>query len=90
MKKIKEVAKAENDGPGVSLHSINSTFKEGRVQVYDHLTLSTRDLLQATRNKAREMNFKYVWTSESKILVRRDSNSPAIKIATAADIEKIK
>lgn len=55
----------------------------------EHLTKNNRLLLKETKTKAREANFKFTWTKNCRIYVRRNETSPPIPIITAADLLKL-
>lgn len=64
---------------------------EHPIYVNESLTSSTRGLLKFTRQAAKDKNYEQVWTSNCTIFVRktRGSNSPAIKILSSVDLEKL-
>ncbi|CAH2097002.1 unnamed protein product [Euphydryas editha] len=45
------------------------------IYVDEHLPYSTRKLFFQARDFAKENNFKFCWTAQGKVLVRKDSNS---------------
>lgn len=47
------------------------------IYISEHLTKTNRDLHAATRIKAKEKQYKYVWIRSGKIFIRKDDNSPA-------------
>lgn len=64
---------------------------ENSIYVNESLTPSTRNLLQRTRQSAKEKGYEQVWTSNCTIFVRKakGTNSPAIKILSSGDLEKL-
>lgn len=61
----------------------------GRIYVNDHLTTQNKLLLTKTKGIAKKNHFEYVWVKNSKIFVRRDSQSKIIHIRTEKDLSKI-
>ncbi|KAH9365021.1 hypothetical protein HPB48_006776 [Haemaphysalis longicornis] len=55
----------------------------------ENLTKRTRALLFEVKNWAKEANFKYAWHSNGKVLVRKADGEKAIRIANAADLNKL-
>lgn len=64
---------------------------DGDLNVYvnEHLTLNNKQLLSKCKNTAKEHNFKYVWTKNCRIYVRRNDTSPYILVSKEADLKKI-
>ncbi|CAH2085234.1 unnamed protein product [Euphydryas editha] len=50
------------------------------VYVSEHLTLTKKHLHAATRIKAREAGFKFVWIRDGRIFARKSETSPAIYV----------
>lgn len=55
----------------------------------ENLTKRTRALLFEAKNWAKEANFKHAWHSNGKVLVRKADGEKAIRIANAADLNKL-
>lgn len=71
---------------------------EGKIQVdnisrdlfiNEHLTSSNKKLFKKTRDTARSKNYKFTWTRNGSIFVRKDERSKIIKISGEADLAKI-
>ena len=69
----------------------HSTPKDvsGKVFINESLTSRNKNLLRLTKLKKRELNFKFVWTRNGTVFVRKDENSPIKRIAFLEDLEKI-
>ena len=62
---------------------------DGNIFVNENLLPSTKQLL-AKANLARKAKaYRYLWTSNGRLLVRKNADSPALLIACEADIAKI-
>jgi len=62
---------------------------ENPIYVNESLTPANQKLLSATRAAAKQKKYKYVWTYECTIYVRRNSDTEAIRISSALDLEKL-
>lgn len=60
-----------------------------RVFINEHLTKENKMLLSSCKQIAREANFKFVWTKNCRIFVRRNEVSPPILIASPSELSKI-
>lgn len=60
-----------------------------KIIISDHLTATGRKLLTTTKEKAKAMNYLYVWVHNSKVLCRKDANSKVIVINSFSDLVKI-
>lgn len=59
------------------------------IYINEHLSKNNRTLLKECKLKAKEANFKYVWSKNCRIYVRRNDTSPPIPIITSGDLIKI-
>lgn len=73
---------------GLSAHNTLDS-RNTNIYINEHLTHSNRALLKLCKNKAKETMYKYVWTKNCRIYVRRDEKSPPIPIITDTDLSKI-
>lgn len=67
----------------------NSHNQSKYIYINDLLTYNNRQILWITKTKAKECNWKFVWTRDGKIFARKIENSSSIIINNAADIEQI-
>lgn len=61
-----------------------------KVYINENLVTSIKDLLYKTKQKAGELQYKFVWVRNGKIFVKKSEDVFAIKINTEADLQKIK
>uniref|UniRef100_A0A2A4IU35 FP protein C-terminal domain-containing protein n=1 Tax=Heliothis virescens TaxID=7102 RepID=A0A2A4IU35_HELVI len=59
------------------------------VYVVEHLSATNKSLHAATRIKARERGYKYVWVRSGKIYVRRDDDTDHIHIKNIETLSKL-
>lgn len=59
------------------------------IYVNESLTASTRQLLKQVRETARQRKYDQVWTANCAIYVRKNKDSPSIKILSAQDLDKM-
>lgn len=57
------------------------------IYIQEHLTSANKMLLRLTKHRARESEYKYVWVKYGKILVRKNDNSPVIRINSEEDLQ---
>lgn len=62
---------------------------ESPVYVCEHLTQSNKILHAATRIRAKEKQYKFVWIRNGKIFVRKDESSPALIITHKDSLQKL-
>ncbi|KAH7980895.1 hypothetical protein HPB49_019920 [Dermacentor silvarum] len=64
---------------------------EPRVPIFvnEHLCPATKRLFGAENSKRKECGWKYAWTKNGKIFVRKSEGTPVISIGHADDLEKI-
>lgn len=63
--------------------------ESNRVFVNEHLTKENKMLLSSCKQRAREVNFKYIWTKNCRIFMRKNDISPPISINSASDLLKL-
>lgn len=59
------------------------------IKFFDNLTALNKKLMWLAKSKARELNYRFVWSSDGKVFVRKEPNARAIRIASEDDIDKI-
>lgn len=62
---------------------------ENSIYVNESLTPANRELLKKTREAARTRGYSQVWTTNCSIFTRRDKESPAIKIMSEKDLDRM-
>lgn len=57
--------------------------------INEHLCIENKILLSKARQARREKNWKYVWVSQGKILLRKTENSPVLHITCEGDLTRV-
>lgn len=57
--------------------------------INEHLCIENKILLSKARQAKREKNWKYVWVSQGKILLRKTENSPVLHITCEGDLMRV-
>lgn len=70
----------------VGLGSNNVT----KIYVNEHLTQHNKRLLRLCKVRAKTLNYNFVWTKNCRIFVRKQENTPPLKITIETDLNKIK
>lgn len=60
-----------------------------RLYVGEHLTINNKLLHKEVRKVARDKDYKYVWTQNGNILIRKTDNSRIIYINNVSDLNKL-
>lgn len=76
----------------IDLKTIDAHLHNGgkNINFYHYIEKEYAALLNKAKSIAKEKGYKFVWFSESTVLVRRDEKSNIIKIKCDADIQSIK
>ncbi len=61
----------------------------GKIFINESLTNRLKNLLRLTKLKKRELEYKYVWSRNGKIYLRKDDNANAVLINFATDLDKL-
>lgn len=59
---------------------------DNKILINERLTKDKRILFANTRSTAKEKNYKFVWITNSDILIRKDENSKIIQIKSCKDL----
>lgn len=74
----------------LTANKINPSFNgSARVYVNEHLSPENKLLLSKTKEAAKQKGYKYVWSRDGKIFVRRDEGERCKKIDTLLDLDKL-
>lgn len=67
---------------------LNTTHLGFYIQLYinEHICVENKVLLNKARLAKREKNWKYVWVSQGKVLMRKTENSPVLQITCEGDL----
>lgn len=57
--------------------------------INEHLCVENKVLLNKARQAKREKNWKYVWVSQGKVLMRKAENSPVLQITCEGDLIRV-
>ena len=61
-----------------------------KIGVYQHLTPRLQELLHESKMFQKTFHYKYCWTKEFKILLRKEDDSEIIKIETSRQLETLR
>lgn len=70
--------------PGIAIPNISN-----RLFINEHLTNQNKTLLSKAKSVAKEKNFKYVWSKNGYIFMRRNDTSGIYKVNCVSDLEKL-
>jgi archaellum component FlaC len=73
----------------MSTRDIGFGGDESRIYINEHLIKENKMLLGSCRQKARDSGYKYVWTKNCRIYVRKNDTSTPFPIDSLSDLEKI-
>lgn len=59
------------------------------VYINEHLTTHNINLFWQAKLKSKDNNYKFVWTKDGKIFVRRNENEKAYRIRNEDNLKKI-
>lgn len=60
-----------------------------KIYINEHLTKNNKMLLTSCKEKAKILGYKYIWTKNCRIFLRKSDTSPPISILTNQDLIKI-
>ena len=63
--------------------------EDQKIFIAESLTQKNKLLFNKCLDVKRDPNYKYLWTSSGKILIRRDASSPVIHLQSEMDIPKL-
>ncbi|CAH2101744.1 unnamed protein product [Euphydryas editha] len=63
--------------------------KKSAIYVVEHLSPENKGLHAATRKKARELNYKYVWVRDSRIYMRKNDESNYVHIKSIDHLNRL-
>lgn len=73
----------------VTARDIGRGGENERMYINEHLTRENKALLASCKLKAKEFSYKYIWTKNCRIFVRKNDTSPPILISSSVDLAKI-
>ena len=57
--------------------------------INENLTQPRKELFWRTKQKAKDLGYRYIWTNNGQIYHRKEDDSKAIIVNNSSDIEKI-
>ncbi|XP_037298303.1 uncharacterized protein LOC119190444 [Manduca sexta] len=75
---------------GVTTEKIEVPGNPRQVFINEHLTKENRILFSKARTTGKELKFKYVWTSNGNIFMRRSETSTVVRITSEAVLNKLR
>lgn len=69
-------------------NSIDCSFGENRIFVREALTNHTKTLLWQTKEHLKQ-TYRFIWSKEGRILVKKDEQAKTINIRSTADIDRL-
>lgn len=63
--------------------------ESSKIYINEHLTKDNKMLLKLCKQKGKELNYKFIWTKNCRIFVRKNETSPPIPINSSIDVGKI-
>ena len=84
--------KNEIFGKRKMLHSnsmISSNFESDKVSIQENLTIYKKMLFNQAKLAKQYLNFSFVWTSQGRIRLRKDSGSRIINVSSLQDLAKL-
>ncbi|KAL0880580.1 hypothetical protein ABMA27_001811 [Loxostege sticticalis] len=74
---------------GLTARDLGIGGEAHKIFINEHLTKDNKMLLSSCKQKSKEIGYKYVWTKNCRIFVRKSDTSPPIPIVSMADLVKI-
>jgi len=62
---------------------------ERNVFIYEQLSPYFKDLMWKAKQKGRDKQWKFVWSTGGKLWARKDENSRPVRITSESDLAKI-
>lgn len=90
IKGIKRFNDSRGRGEKLNTHHLDSTLPPKPIYVSEALTHNAQKLYYLARNFQRNHGYAFCWTLNGIVYLRKDENSPHIRILTEADLEKLK
>ena len=82
-----ELLRAARVRRGITTESLDMAGEPRRFYINERLTDYNRRLLGKAREAARRAQWRYTWTSNGRILARREDGRAAVRLRTESDIE---
>ncbi|XP_039293044.1 uncharacterized protein LOC120353422 [Nilaparvata lugens] len=86
---FRKMSSMDKTSYGIATKSINKSLPDGNVLAHQHLPPQILEQLKQVREVASEKGYKFVWSREGKIFVRKDTNQAAIVIHRKEDLNSL-
>lgn len=73
----------------VKSKEVTNGTSDNMIYINEHLTQQNKLIFWEARQKCREYNYRYVWTKNGKIFVRKNESERALRINSIDDMNKI-
>ena len=60
------------------------------IRIFDHLTPRTQEILREAKKFQKENDFKYCWTKNSEVYLKKEDDSKTVKVTNIDDLERLK
>lgn len=64
-------------------------MEERKIFITESLTQQNRKLFNRCQQAKRDLDFKFIWTKNGKILMRKDTDSPALSITNEWELQRL-
>lgn len=78
-----------NKTKGITSRDLGFSENSSKIFINEHLTIANKILLNNCRQRAQELNIKFIWVKNCSIFMRRNETSPPIMISSEDDIKKL-
>ena len=68
---------------------MRSIFASETVTIKENLTTYRKMIYDAANSAKKDLNLKFLWTSQGRIRLRRDSVSEVINVSSFSDLDRI-
>lgn len=74
----------------ITTTTLNMSGPQRTIYINEHLTKQRKRLLYETKQKKKEMAYKFVWTKGGKVFLRKNETSNVIQVRTFEELDYIK
>ncbi|XP_063631341.1 uncharacterized protein LOC134802636 [Cydia splendana] len=85
-----QILRAAKVRRGLTTDALEIPGNSRRVYINEHLTKNNRILFSKARARGAELKFKFVWTSNGSIYMRRTETSSIVRISSESMLEKLR
>lgn len=73
----------------IDTHTIDKTTLKRPIYINEHLTRNRQYIFKCTRDMKRNKKIEYTWTKDGNIYIRKNKDSPAVKIKNIDQLNAI-